>query len=282
MSPTVLVTAASGKTGRHVVTNLRERGVRVRAGSRTPGAAADESVTPVRFDLNDLSSFDGAIDGIDAIYLVAVADTGDAAPLVAPLLDRLESAGVRVVLLSAMGAEQAPDYGLGRIERMLAERDLDWTVLAPNWFAQNFDQSFFLPMIRNGALRVPAGQGPVSFIDTRDIAAAAAATLVEDGHAGQRYALTGPDALTFDGVARVISEVSGRPVDYIDVTPDEMREVLRSVGMDDGYVGVMLGLFEAIRAGYAATVTDAVEQLTGRAATSFGEYAKDHASAWRA
>lgn len=281
MTSTALVTAASGKTGRHVVSQLRDRGVDVRAGSRTPGAA-DDGVTPVRFDLNDPSSFDAALDGVDAVYLVAVADVGDTAPLVDGLLDRVEAAGSpRLVLLSAMGAEQAPDFGLGRIERLLAERAAPSTVVAPNWFSQNFDQSFFLPMVLDGTIRLPAGDGAVSFVDTRDIAAVAVAALLDDGHVGHRYELTGPGALTFGDVARVLGEVSDRTVEYVDTDEEQTRQMLLGVGMDDAYAGMMLSLFGAIRAGYAARVTDAVERVTGRAAISFADYAKQHADAWR-
>lgn len=282
MSSTVLVTAATGKTGRHLVTDLVDRGVDVRAGSRTPGQPGGH-VTPVRFDLSDPTSFDDALEGVDAVYLVGVADVGDAAPLADAFLDRAEAASVRrVVQLSAMGADQAPEFGIGRIERMLDERELDATIVAPNWFNQNFDQSFFLPMIRNGAIRVPAGNGAVSFVDTRDIAAVAAVALTEDGHVGQRYVVTGPEALTFTDVAATVSDAADRDVEYVDIASDEMLNTLHDAGFEQQYAGMMLGLFDGMKAGYAAPVTDTVATVTGRAAIAFGDYAKQHADAWRA
>lgn len=84
-----------------------------------------------------------------------------------------------MVLLSAMGADNAPQFGSGRVEHMLAEGGFDWTVLAPNWFSQDFDQTVFASMVRSGDVRIPAGDGAVSWIDVRDVAAVAATTLVE-------------------------------------------------------------------------------------------------------
>ena len=277
----VLVTGATGKTGRHLVRELSDRGAAVRAAARRPDDVG-AGVTAVRFDWTDPTTFPEAIEGSDAVYLVAVAGAFDAAPLVAPFLDALHARGIgRVVLLSSMGADQAPQFGTGLIERMLADGGFDWTVLAPNWFSQDFDQTLFLPMVRAGELRIPAGDGAVSWIDVRDIAAVAATALVEHGHTAQRYVLTGPEALTFDEVADVLTDVTGRRITYTDVPPDEMREAFVASGMNPQYAEMMLGVIVGIRAGAAAQVTDVVERVTGRPPVTFRDYAKDHADAWR-
>ena len=142
---------------------------------------------------------------------------------------------------------------------------------------QNFSESFFLPPIQaRGELPAPTGDAQVSFIDAHDIAAVAVAALTNAGHAGQGYPLTGPAPLTFAEVADTLSAASGREIRHVDVTPQEIT----GIGIPEEYAQILLALFEGIRAGYNAPVTDVVPTVTGRPAISLAEYAKENAQAW--
>lgn len=126
-------------------------------------------------------------------------------------MDQASAAGVsRVVALSAMGVEHAPDdVGLGAMERAVRERSAHWTILRPTWFAQNFAEAFWYPTItEQGQIPTSAGPGRASFVDTRDIAAVAVTALRQDGHDGQAYTITGPEALSFAEVAAHISRAA--------------------------------------------------------------------------
>jgi uncharacterized protein YbjT (DUF2867 family) len=279
---TVLTTGATGKTGRHVTALLRERGLDVRAASRHPDPHDSAAVA---FDWARPESYDPALAGVDRVYLVQPSGVTDASSQVTAFLERASAAGVRgVVLLSALGVDAAPDeVGFRKVERAVMASGLEWTILRPNWFMQNFSTTFWLATIaQRGEIPAPAGDAVVSFIDARDIAAVAATALAEPGHEGAEYALTGAEALSFGAVADAISDASGQRVRHVEVTDDDMREVIKVEGLPADYAEGVLALFQGIRAGWNAGVTDAVATVTGRAPLSFGEYAKDHAEAWRA
>ena len=180
----VLVLGATGTTGRRVVARLRDAGVAVRAASRQG---------EVRFDWSDPGSWEPAVAGTARMYLMAPHELP-----VDPSFVRLAvEQGVRhIVLLSSRGIEAMGDERLLAAERTVRESGADWTIVRPDWFNQNFDEGFFRPAVLAGELALPLGDLPQAFVDADDIAAVAAAALTEDGHAGQRYELTGPRALS--------------------------------------------------------------------------------------
>jgi uncharacterized protein YbjT (DUF2867 family) len=125
------------------------------------------------------------------------------------------------------------------------------------------------------------GDAGVSLIDARDVADVAAHVLTTDGHVGKAYTLTGPAPVTVGEVAATIAEVAGRPVTYVDMPEEAMRQGLLGFGLPQPMVDGMMDLWETNRSGATAFVTDAVQELTGRPGRSFAEFARDHAGAWR-
>ena len=279
MSPSVLVTGATGKTGRRLVPSLLDVGVTVRAASRRPDASH------TRFDWERPETHDAALDGVDAVYLVPPDFVEDPSGVVGPFLDRAREAGVRrVVLLSSLGAtfpDEPPDSGRRRLEDGVRESGLGWTMLRPSGFFQNFSEGFLLPgILQAGAVMSATGRGAVSMVDAGDIAAVAAAALIDDEHDGAEYAVTGPEALTFDEAARIVSDVAGRPVAHRAVPSAAFADVLAGSGVPPDYLAMLIRDQEAIRAGYAAAVTGVVHDVTGRPARAFPEYAAHAAEVW--
>jgi uncharacterized protein YbjT (DUF2867 family) len=283
MTDQMLVLGATGKTGRHLVPDLVRRGVAVRAASRHPGATR-AGVTPVAFDWDDPDTWSAALRGVAGVYLVGPALQTDPTALVARFLGRAADAGVtRVVHLSAWGVDQS-EGPMRETEQAVEGSGLDWTILRPNWFAQNFSESFFLGgILDRGVVLAPSAGAAVSFVDTRDIAAVAAEVLTGPGHAGQGYTLSGPQPVTFAEVAAILSEVSGRPIRHEDGALESFSAYAVSQGLPTAYAGVLSALFEhVIRPGFAAPVLPVVEAVTGRPAYDFADYAASAADAWRA
>jgi len=283
----VLVIGGTGKTGRVLVRLLAGEGVPVRVAARRPkvpaGGAIESRAEATAFDWARPETHDTALEGVERVYLVAPALVVDPSDRVVPFVEKAVEAGVRrIVQLSAMGVDASEEIGLRKVERAVMGSGAEWTILRPNWFMQNFSESFFLPpILERGELLAPAGDAAVGFIDTRDIAAVAAAALTGEGHAGAEYTLTGGRALTFAETADAIGEASGREVRYVDVTPERMRRSIVETGIPEPYADLLLGLFEVIRAGWSAAVTDTVERVLGRPPIDFADYARDHADAWR-
>ena len=259
-----LILGGTGKTGRRIASRLTAAGHQVRTASRTGG--------DVRLDLDDPATHAPALAGITAAYLLEPGSVGGDTQRMAGLVDAAVAAGVsRLVLLSAPGAD-SDHHPLHATEQAVRRSGLEWTVLRPGWFAQNFSEDFWLPAVRSGTLALPAGDGRVPFIDAEDIADVAAAALTEDRHAGQVYELTGPRALGFGEAAELIAAASGRPLRYIAVTPEAFREQQIANGVAPKAAERMADLVARGSTGAFEGLTDGVEKAIGRAPRRFEDF----------
>jgi uncharacterized protein YbjT (DUF2867 family) len=279
MTDTVLVLGATGKTGRRLIPQLAARGARVRAASRRPGAGQ------ALFAWEDPATHPSALEGIDAIYLVAPDLVVDPTPLTGPFLERAKAAGVhRVVLLSSMGVDfpnEGPGTGRHKLEQQVVASGLDWTLLRPGGFAQNFSEGFLLPGILQGdVIATATGDGAVAFVDAGDIAAVAAAALTEAGHAQATYVITGPEALSFADAAAIISRAAGRTISHRPISSEAFTQILLGAGLSADYAAIVVGNQEAIADGLSAGVTDVVARVGGRPPIPFNDYAAQAAAAW--
>ncbi|MGW0532858.1 NAD(P)H-binding protein [Streptomyces sp. NPDC003032] len=273
-SPLVLVLGATGKTGSLVADGLRARGVAVRRAARSlpdgPGTA--------RFDWHRPATWGPALAGATALYVVTPMEPAFPARLVDGLVDRATAEGVRrVVLLSGLSAGYGSPVLLDR-ERPVRASALEWTVLRPGGFSQNFSAEPHVSAVLGGELRLPLGPGPgaaSAFIDVRDIADVAVATLVEPGHNGLTHLLTGPRALTFGAAMSLIGEATGRHVRYVDVPLGLWTAEQRAAGVPDDAVAWSLETFAAMRRGAYAEVHDGVRRVLGREPRGFEAYVRD-------
>jgi uncharacterized protein YbjT (DUF2867 family) len=275
----ILVLGATGKTGRRVTTKLAAQGHRVRAAARTPGPAAP-GVTPVHFAWEDPATHREALAFADAVYVIPPAFRLDHPPLIRAFAERAVAAGVtRLVLLSARGADADEASPLFQAEQAVRDAGAEWTVVRPSWFAQNFTEGFLVP--RDGVIAAPAGDGPTPFVDAQDIADVVAAALTGDGHAGQVYELSGPEALTWAQAADTLAQASGRPVRYADAEPGAWVREAVAGGAPAAYMELLAMLFGAIRDGHEAPLSDGVQRALGRPATSFAAFAEREAGVLR-
>lgn len=273
---TTLVLGATGKTGRRVAARLRLRGMPVRAASRSSATA---------FDWADPDTWNAALREVAAVYVVPPSVPGPVHAFVA----RAEAAGVRrLVLLSGHGADTWGDSAFGldmrSAEDAVRGSALEWTVLRPSNFNQNFDEDVFHASLVAGELALPAGEVPEPFIDIEDVADAAVAVLTEPGqHAGRTYELTGPRALTFAEAVELISRASGRPLTYRRVSPEEYAATLVAEGLSDDDAHHVAEMFVLMERGLLSSTTDGLATLLGREPRTFEEYVVRAAAsgAWR-
>jgi uncharacterized protein YbjT (DUF2867 family) len=294
MKRTVLVTGAGGKTGRRLVPQLLRCGMAVRATTRSglPGVAAAPGLQHVQFDWTDPDTYPRAVAGVDAIYLVAGDVTGDdldePAMQVSRLLAEADRSRVRrVVLLSALGVEQAPpDDPLRRVEVAVASCGLPAVMVRPGAFMQNFSEPHWSRLdvgIRERDLvELPGGDSGVSWVSTEDIAAVATAALTEDGHEGKAYTVTGGEALTMPDVVDHLRTVTGRPIRHLDADENAVQTMVAASGAAPVFAAYMAHLFVfALTTGAFGLVTDDVTTVTGRQPITFAEYAAGAAGVWR-
>ena len=271
----VLVLGGTGKTGSRVADTLSERGVSVRTAAR---GGAD-----IRFDWNNPATFEGALQGVTGVYLVSPVMRVDFAGVVSDFLDQAEQAGVRnVTYLSAYGMEHAPaEVALRAVELDLESRgSFTHSIVRPAWFMQNFSETFLKPV--EDEIVVPGGTGGEAFVSAEDIASVAAATLAEpERHAGRAYAPTGPESLTLDEAARIISAAAGRTIVYRDTDRTEWVGAMVRSGVPAEYGEVLRTLTETIASGRGAQPNDDVLAATGAAPVSFADFAAKTAPAWK-
>lgn len=281
---TIAVAGATGNIGSEVVRLLAEAGEAVRALSRDPPGEPSD-VTWVTADLADRRSLQAALTGADRLLLV----TGNSEDMVRAQKSAIATAartGVRhVVKVSALGASDHSKSVIGLwhwvVEQALEQSEVEWTILRPHVFMQNV-LAQAKSIMSEGIVRSPAGEAAVPMIDTRDIAAVAAAALTGSGHAGKRHTLTGPAPITWHEVADVLADVLERRVEYVPETLDDTWHRLRGIGTPTWLIAGQLALAEYQRAGGGtAAVTDTVQQIIGRPPTMFRDFVQDHVAAFR-
>lgn len=276
----ILISTANGKVGSEIVKQLVTLGAVLRVGAHnvSKAQAAFPGTEVVHFDYHNLASVKAALSGVSVLYLASPGDF-PAAPEQA-VVELAKSAGVRrIVKLSAMGVENADGVPLREVEKTIQASGLEWTLLRPSWFMQNYSTGM-AEGIKAGTLYEPTESARTGFIDARDIAAVAVKALTEDGHTGQAYTLTGPQSLNREEVARQISEAMGKPVQYVPISDEQFRAAMKDA-LSPSYLELMSSLYSGVRAGWSDATTDTVQRVLGREPISFAQFAKDHQSDWQ-
>jgi uncharacterized protein YbjT (DUF2867 family) len=282
----ILVTGATGNTGAAVLQQLEKRGAIVRAMVRSTKDAARlpaTSATVVVGNFDDPGSLETALNGVTRAYLVTPSSP-DAEMQQMRFAELAAVAGVkRLVKLSQFAANESSPVRFLRyhaaVERRIRELGIGFTFLRPNLYFQGL--LAFQPMIAaQGQFVAPIGDARVSAVDVRDIAAVAARALIEDGHDGQTYTLTGPAAVTHTEMAGALSKAIGRPVAFIDVPSEAFASALKAAGVPAWQVDGLVEDYAHYARGEATTVSSHVREVTGVNPRDVGRFAEDYASAF--
>ncbi|QSQ16830.1 NAD(P)H-binding protein [Myxococcus landrumensis] len=271
---TLLVTGATGNIGRKVIAHLLERGQRVRALSRTPSRSALPPVVEVfEGDLTAPATLGPALQGVTAVFLIthdgpryAPLQTGQA------LIQLIHEHGVRRVVTLWRGER-------GTIEAALeSSSQLEWTQLEPSDFMSNM--LHWAESIRSHhRVQEPYPHSRCALIHEQDVAEVAARVLVEDGHHGRVYRLTGSEALTIPQRVHILKETLGRDIAYVELSDAQARERWRDMGFGPDFIELLATWHDNP---LAYTLTNAVEKVLGRPPLRFDTWAQEHVAAFRA
>lgn len=279
----ILVTGSTGKVGQHLVAALQGKGVPFKALARSEAslkALQAQGVVTVRGDLGDPAA---ALEGVDRLFLLSTGSHFDDLEVAA--LEAAKAAGVKhVVKLSALGVAADSSNPLfrahARAERALEASGLAFTILRPTFFMQNW-VAFFSHGIKAGQpVYVNAGAGKLAWIDTRDIAAVAAAALTGPGHEGLIYDLTGTEPLGYADVAARLGKLLGREVAYVPVSDAAAFQAMQAMGMDGWYAYGMVSLHQGVRRGQAEPTTGTVELVTGAPPRGIDAFLRENLAAF--
>lgn len=293
MSSTLLVTGASGPLGRRVIAHLLQThqvpAGRIIATTRKPEALADlaaQGVQVRRADFEDPASLVAAFSGAQRLLLIstdAVDRPGRRLAQHQAAVAAAVQAGVQHMVYTSMPRPEpgspipfAPDhYGT---EQALAASPLSWTVLRHSWYMENLFMS--LPQVLgSGQWFTAAGEGRIAHVSREDCARADAAALASESTARATHLITGPAAYSTQEIAQLASEVAGKPIAVVQVSPQALAKGLEAAGLPPFLVPLLVAFDVNTAAGHVATVSDAVKTLTGTAPQSLRDFLVAHKKA---
>ncbi len=282
----ILITGATGTIGRALADVLRAAHIPFRAAVRDPAKARallGGEIETVRLDFEDAASLKPALNGVDALFLLTAPGPSVAAHDLA-MLRALPGSGVKkVVKMSAFGADsevRLPSsswHGPG--EKGVMSSGLAWTLLRPAGFMSN--SLGWAAAIRAGApIEVGTGAGEHGVVDPRDVAEVAARALVSADHDEKAYTLTGPAALSALEQLAIIEKALGKTIVVHQVTPERVAERMRTAGLSEAFAEAVREGQSYVREGKAASLSDDVSRVLGRAPRTFEGWVNDHLHAF--
>lgn len=271
----ILVTGATGKIGNELVRLLAKGGKDFRAMVRDEDEGRRRLGPDIELTVGDFSkpaSLVPALRGVSTLFLVSPDSS-----LEPPVIGAATDAGVdRIVKSSALGSGTDAPPGHRGVEELIESSGAGWTFLRPSSFMQTL-VSYLPHLIGNdGSFKLPAGNGRTGWVDVRDIAAVAFRVLVETGHEGQVYPVTGPQALSMSDVAATVSDVVGRPVRYVPSSPADALVAMASSKLPTRMGQFLVDHYRTVAAGGFDLVTDVVADVGGVPPRTFRAFAEEN------
>ncbi|WP_217560488.1 NAD(P)H-binding protein [Paenibacillus sp. GbtcB18] len=267
---TLLVTGATGTVGRHVVTQLVQKGKQVRAVSRNPAKAnLPDGVEVVAGDLNAPETLQAALEGVKGLFLITSSDEPNATLDTQPkVIELAELAGVKRVTV-LVGYEEGP------VEEALKNSGMEWTLVKPGEFMANILVDWQESIRSEGVVQEAFGDALSARVHEADIAAVFVAALTENGHHRHSYILTGPESLSRREAVRTISEGIGKDIEFVELTEEQVRQNWRDQGYEEGAIEFFV-LMGKNPPAIGHTVVPTIEQVTGRPARTLAEWVSEH------
>lgn len=280
----IFVYGATGTVGQNLIDRLLTAGHEVFAASRKPEAGKKQAgLTWVEADALKPGVGLDVLEKVERAFFISPPGYTDQFSILNPWLEKAKAVKLKkFVLMTAMGVEFAPpEAPFRKLELALESSGLNWNIIRPNWFMQNFHTFWVSGILKDRKIYFPGGKAKVSFIDARDIASVAASLLTGDTHNNKAFALTGGEAITHDEVAAKLSASTGLSIGYVDITPEDFKAGLLGAGLPEDYASFMVYIAGSLKEGNAAPITDSIKSITGKDPITFDQYAKDFSQAWK-
>lgn len=267
MNSNILIIGGTGKTGRRVVEQLQKKGIQPRIGSR--------QATP-SFDWDDKNTWIESLKGIEKMYITYYPDLAvpGAKETIESLTYLAKELGVKkIVLLSGKGEVEAE-----ACEAIVKNSGVDYTIVRASWFNQNWSESFFLDPILSGEVALPMSNVLIPFVDANDIAEVAATVLLDNDYNGKTIEVTGPELITFKDIIHTISTVTNRNLNFHEITLEQYIEGMRQMQLPEDVIWLIEYLFSNVLTNpNNQKISNDIEQVLGRKARTFLEYARETA-----
>jgi len=287
MAAKILVTGATGSIGRALIRDLLNRGKEVRAGVHTPEKFEYIKTTGVELahlEFGDNLTIDRALVDIDSLFLLTPF-AREQVEYERRVVDRALLSGVKhVVKLSIVGAQDEPGTQFtrwhGQAENYLKYSGLPYTIIRSNIFMQNYIR--FVQPTAN-FIYLPLDNALVSYVDVRNVAEAISEILIAGKeHFGKIYEITGPQSLSADDIAQILTSVTNHHISFINIPEETALHVLESIGTPVWMARGMLELYSLQRLGRNSFVSHFYEDLLAKKPLSFERFAYEFANVFKA
>lgn len=279
----LLITGATGTVGSEVVNQLENRQAHFRVLVRSEEKAKpfkERNIETAVGQYEDTKSLAPALENVTRVFLVSPPSMQQIEQETT-MVQTARKAGVEhIVKLSALGASPDSSIHLARwhaeIEAYIKNSGMNYTFLRPHSFMQNlFNNADTIKA--EAKIYAPMGDGAYPMVDARDIAAVAAEVLTGLDHNGKVYHITGPEAVTMSDVANAITDVIGRQISYVPITPEQAKTVLMEMGLEEWFAADLAELGKIYASGNAAETSNVVPDLTGRKGITIQQFVRDFA-----
>jgi NAD(P)H dehydrogenase (quinone) len=278
----ILITGATGNFGKSTIDFLLKKGIsstNIVAMVRDEDKAIDLKNKGIGLRTGDYDHYTSLIDafkGIEKLLFVSGSDIEKRSTQHQNVVKAAKEAGVKhIVYTSFLGNNETESSPLWTViashlktEAWLKESGINFTILK-NTLYMDFIPAFLgEKVIETGTIYLPADNGKVGAVLRSEMAEATSNILSSDHHDGKTYNFTGHEAFSYQEVAHHLSEISGKPIQYISPTPDEYAETLTNHGVPADYIALFTAFAIAQATGELQTVSSDLEQLLGRKPTS--------------
>lgn len=279
---TILVTAATSTIGSRVVNNLKNTHSTVKAGVRNTRKATGlkgDNIELVKFDFLEPATYPALLEGVDKVFLI-IPVLADQVEITRNFVKVAKEKKVKkLVLLSGLGADMESESDILRWhaekEKIVRKSGISYTILRPGNFMQNYVTGCFRKMCDSGKLMLPQGDAKINQVDADDIAAAAANVLTNFGHKDKIYNLTGYSYTNLE-IADLISNITGKKIDYQDISEDDARKKMKQCELKDWRIDTIIGLQRACKQGLMEAYSLDLKDLISKSPTTFAEFALRH------
>ena len=264
---TYFITGATGTIGSQVMKALIANEKEVIAATRHPENSKKhfgDKAESIAFDFEDSKTFEAALKS-EGIFILGPPLYPDLFKLLVPFVDYLieNKFDGRIVYLSAYGMDDLEELPFHKqMEEKLKTSDLDWNIVRPGFFMQNFGNYERENIEQRNMLFSPAGEGKTPFVSAVDVGAAIAELLVDTNRSKETHILTGSTAFSYFEIAEVLSDILGRKIVYPNPDDDTYRSVLKDSGAPDMIADYMLPVYRLIQLGKVREAYHGVKELT--------------------
>lgn len=258
----ILITGATGNLGKEVVNFLLRKGDKkqIVALARTESSASDFVAKGVEVRIGDYDSYPSlvkAFSGIDKLYFVSGSDVVKRGLQHENVVRAAKESGVKHVIYTSFQrsneTDSSPIAMVAQVhlntEKMLKESGMVYTILKHALYMDMLPMFMGNKVLETGTIFLPAGEGKVSYALRKDLAEAAANILLSNGHENKIYEFSSSKSASFQDIATLLSELSGKPIHYASPSQELFQQEMSKAGVPSELIGLVATFSEGIKQG---------------------------------